>query len=201
MAKISPIVVGKLGNSWAIACVSRLDMENFFSFLARIPLMQRSQKERTIMRYWVAILMVSVFYPATAFSVVWPQSESVYQSQTRTPQWIESPPLQNVQRMPPVPTTNAPVGPYGGNYAAPVSPNYGGYPGYAPTPYSSYGYPSYGYPYPYPYLGYGYYDYYPRRSRDVWDRLPFIGRDGGDWGSWDMPSFDMPSMSFPSFGW
>jgi len=46
MAKIPQIVVGKLGNSWAIACVSRLDMENFISFLARIPLMQRSLKGR-----------------------------------------------------------------------------------------------------------------------------------------------------------
>jgi len=34
MAKISQIVVGKL------------DMENFISFLARIPLMQRSQKNK-----------------------------------------------------------------------------------------------------------------------------------------------------------
>lgn len=161
--------------------------------------------EMRIFHKGTMFVLSSLFFASSAQAVVWPQDEQAYHNTQRTPQWLKSPSVESSQptlpkgyyQQNPVrsPYTNIPS-PYATSRSRGVYPPAYGYRG---------GYPVYGY-YGYP-NGY----YAPPRNRreynrNPWDKIPFVGKNGGDWGNWDMPSFDMPemdmpSMSFPSFGW
>jgi len=146
---------------------------------------------------WLMMFMLLSWLPITVHSdpmIAWPQEEEAYQVHKRTPQWIEMPKSQSVAPPP------APHGRQLSTSPIMTAPVYEGtlyerpYLGRA----GSFYYPYSGYPNYYPYGVYVPHNY---RGWRPWDRMPFLEKNGLDWGNWNMPSFDMPSMNFPSFGW